>query len=336
VVARGNNEKEIINYLLNSLGDEEQTRVEKRFLSDIEYRETIKAIEDDLVDEYVKGELPTPERKLFEKRIASLPHWQQKIEFAKALSTSVEDQDANMISTTHPNAVKAGWSLWTLWRMPRRALTLSLAGVAVLLLVGGTWLLVEQIRTRSEQANSGRQTQPQSEATAKSSNADGRATPVQPQGQQPQKPKENTGESAVAGQAQSERVPSDQPQPRATKPSRPTVAAFVFAPGLARSSSEAEKLNVPEGTQLVRLRLELESGDEYQFYRVEVRDARGILVWNRGNLRRSRSAGAGGSVILDLPADTIPSGEYELRLAGANGKEKPEDLGYYYFTILKK
>ena len=51
---------------------------------------------------------------------------------------------------------------------------------------------------------------------------------------------------------------------------------------------------------------------------------------------RARSGRGGRFLTLNIPASILNTGEYELTLKGISGKEKVEDLGYYYFDVLKK
>ena len=39
---------------------------------------------------------------------------------------------------------------------------------------------------------------------------------------------------------------------------------------------------------------------------------------------------------LNLPAKTLEAGRFELSLKGTNAKGTTEDIGYYYFEVLKK
>ena len=41
-------------------------------------------------------------------------------------------------------------------------------------------------------------------------------------------------------------------------------------------------------------------------------------------------------MILDLPASILETGEYELVLQGVIDKKNVEDVGYYYFDVVRK
>ena len=56
-----NNEKLISRYLLGELSEEQQVEIEDRAFADKEYLASITAVENDLIDEYVRSGIPTVE-----------------------------------------------------------------------------------------------------------------------------------------------------------------------------------------------------------------------------------------------------------------------------------
>ena len=79
-------ERLAIKYLLGELSEEDQARVEEQFLRDYEYFEHLRAVEEELNDDYARGELSDREREQFERRVSASPEWRQRVEFARALS----------------------------------------------------------------------------------------------------------------------------------------------------------------------------------------------------------------------------------------------------------
>jgi hypothetical protein len=283
-------EAQIVSYLLGDLDENERARLEERFLRDVEYRDLIRSVEDDLVDDYLRGELPPHQRELFEKQFASHPQRAQKVELARALNRAL-DERPRVITGKSATVLRAPVRS----RAPISAFRYPLAAAAVLLLGLGLWLVMETRRS---------------------------GPPVeQPQAQQ-QTPRP-------------EDKPPTPPPDRSTPPgAQLSIATFVLPPGLVRDSTAARTFVIPEGTQIVRLRLPVEKGDEYPVYRAELRTASGRSVWKSDALNPQADA-AGQSVVLDLPADLLPPDRYELTLTGVN-KDVVEDIGYYYFSFAKK
>src|SRR6516225_5119032 len=73
------------NYLLGKLSEEEQVQVEDRAFSDPEYLVAVEGAEADLIDSYVRGDLQSTDRRIFEGRFLTSPQRRRKVEFAKTL-----------------------------------------------------------------------------------------------------------------------------------------------------------------------------------------------------------------------------------------------------------
>jgi hypothetical protein len=284
-------EAQIVSYLLGELPDEQRTVLEERFLQDEEYRELIRAVEDDLIDEYVRGELTPRQRELFERQFASRPRRTRKVELARALNRAFHEEP-RVVSLSAARNADGGTTIRPLWRF-----RYALAAAAMLLLAIGVWLVIETRRAPS----GGRPQQAQQ----------------QPPPARPQTPPD--APNTASGQAGS--------QPLA-------IATFVLPPGLARDANDGRPFVLPEGTQTVRLSLPLEQGDEYPIYRAELRTTSGQSVWKADSARAATDA-AGRAVVLDISADLLQADRYELTLTGVISGTA-EDIGYYYFSFVKK
>src|SRR5437016_6309198 len=78
-------DKVIARYLLGGLSEAEQTQLEEQAFSDSDYLQHVRAVEKDLMDEYVRGELSGPEREAFEQRFFASESRRRQMEFASAL-----------------------------------------------------------------------------------------------------------------------------------------------------------------------------------------------------------------------------------------------------------
>src|SRR4026209_46955 len=86
-----NNETLIARYLLGELPEEQQVEIEDRAFSDKDYLASITAVENDLIDEYVRGELSIADRQRFETRFLASAERRKRVEFATALRTVVSE-----------------------------------------------------------------------------------------------------------------------------------------------------------------------------------------------------------------------------------------------------
>ena len=115
---------------------------------------------------------------------------------------------------------------------------------------------------------------------------------------------------------------------------RAPIISLVLTPGLLRGQETTKKALVPSGTTLIRLELHFPA-NEYKSWRATLHNAEGAEL-SRQNLLKARSRGGGSMVVMELPADDIPGGDYYVKLSGTAGSVEFEDIGKYYFRVTKK
>jgi hypothetical protein len=321
----------MVRYLLGQLPEEEQLRLEERAFSDQEYLQNVLAVERDLIDEYVRGELSGVERRQFEKLFLASSDRRRKVEFARALVSVVSESPLSE-SFARPmiqHAPVSWWDSLLAWlRGPRMALKFSLAAAAMIVVLGVSWLIAETVRLRTQLAQLQAQQQSQQRNEEKQ---------LQEEALRQQLAEQQKRNEELARQLQSERQHLARLQKELDKssPTRPIIASLMLLPGVPRGSTDLPKLVVPQGARHARLQIGLEKGDVHKRFHVELRTAGGEAVWSQNNLA-ARAARAGRAVVLHLPVSVLNTGEYELALRGADDKGGVEDVGYYYFTVLKR
>jgi hypothetical protein len=293
-------------FLLGNLSESERVEIEDAFLArDDSYQELLEA-EDDLIDAYVRGELPASERALFEQRQLTSPHSRERVEFARTLFDSVSGK---LVPDRVPDRPAPWWRFLSGGVVSRPALGYAFAAVLLLTVLGGLWFVVNRWRTRPapEQAKGVQ------------------STPVTPlESPAPIRPAE---EQHLA--RNEERTPARETP---TKPT-PVIATFTLLSGLARGSTGTGPLILPAGATEVRLRLTLE-GEPYRNYRA-------VLSTPEGRRVSSRDVTIGPStksfdLTLSFPAELFNSGDYVLDLSGANTPGKWESVADYSFRIVRK
>jgi len=86
MAANAISEKLISQYLLGELSEDQQVEIEDRAFADEEFMAGITAVENDLIDEYVRGQMSDADRRRFESRFLNSESRRKRIEFAKALT----------------------------------------------------------------------------------------------------------------------------------------------------------------------------------------------------------------------------------------------------------
>jgi hypothetical protein len=112
------------------------------------------------------------------------------------------------------------------------------------------------------------------------------------------------------------------------------IASLILTPGLSRAASKEARLVIGRGAQVVKIEIQLESRDDYPSFRADLRTQSGKDILSFADLpRRGSNAHA---VWMDVPANALETGEYELSLKGLRDGQDPEEIGYYYFRMQKR
>jgi hypothetical protein len=74
-------------YLLGELGGGEQESIEERFMTDRDFKERVLVIEDELVEDYLSGELSEAEEASFVRHCLSTPEQRRRVRLAGAVRT---------------------------------------------------------------------------------------------------------------------------------------------------------------------------------------------------------------------------------------------------------
>ena len=325
-------EKQIVGYLLGTLSDAEQIEVEIRFLRDAEFLETSRALEDDLIDDYINNELSESERQLFEKVCFASPPRQEKVAFARKLAGLFPDAPAaiNPSIASHSDLSWARLKQFLLPQLPafRFAIPLLLLAVAIV----AVWLYVGRRNTQTELA---RIQQQQRELEQRADVWRKQSVDERSRNEELQKEIAREREERQRDLEALERLKREQQPGRESETQGSAIASFVLGPGFTRGSDEPIRFVVPKALQTVQLQLDLQTGETHKSYRAELRTTGGNVVWSR-DLLRAQTIGGGKAVVLQLPGTLLGSGEYELTLRAPIGNSNFEDIGYYYFSVLRR
>jgi hypothetical protein len=319
---KASDDKQAIRYLLGELTEAEQARLEERFFHNSELSELLSEAEDDLIDQYVRKELSGRERERFERHFLVSERRREKVEFSRAL---LQAERALAVEDSYRQKPLSWWNaILSATRAPRPALSYALAAAALLFLLGGSWLYSEIRQLRREVA------QMEAERAARERQNDELSAQVIEQ-------RRRSGELA----AEKESVEQELALLKQKSDGRAegtgttgTLLSFILSPGY-RGTEGPKNLVLPRSAEIVRLQLSLNSGDEYRSYRVRLQTANGKMVRSWNNLKASPTRGERG-VFISLPAEALDKGvQYELTLSGVTNSGQVEDLGYYYFNLLK-
>lgn len=323
-----NSENVIARYLLGELSEEQQVEIEDRAFADKKYLASITAVENDLIDEYVRNELSGAERQRFEKQFLASAERRKRVEFARALAGVIREQAAPKNIVVRESQ---SWSwLDSIYAFINRltpAARMAFVSALPLLLIGAGYLGIETLRLRREltelrAASQSQQNQQQQALELERRHNEELNAQLNQEKQQREQTDESLRELSEAGDAVN-------PAPR------PVIASLTLLPGLSRGGDSKPSLVLPEDARLVRLQIGIDPEEPYKNYSVDLRTVAGRQVWNRERLNARNRRGAR-AVGLTVPATALKSGEYELRLRGITESGAAEDVGFYYFNVRKR
>jgi hypothetical protein len=111
-----------------------------------------------------------------------------------------------------------------------------------------------------------------------------------------------------------------------TRASSGGLSSALLRPDTTRGASEPKLIQTPSGTEIIRLELELDTGDENQSYAAELSSG-GNRVWAEEPIR-SAPRGSRFIVPVWIPTRELKPGQYQIKLSVA-GKA----IDYYYFRL---
>jgi hypothetical protein len=333
-------ERVISDYLLGASSEAETERLDEMSLTDDDFAWRLQAVENELVDAYVRGELSGDALARFNSHYLASPRRREKVRFAETFLAFAEKptiaraagaQETVAASAAAGKTVSPKTSRWRLFTLPRLTLQWGLpwgfAAAALLLLLTGGYLILANLRLRAQMA------QTQAERTA----VEQRAQELQRQLAEQRSADAETEKELSRMRdrlAQIEQqLAAGQPGGKAEPRERDlNVIAFNLAPQ-TRGVSQIATLGVPAGTDYVALTLALEA-DDFPAYRAALRNsATGQILWRSGRLKTS---GQGRTVRVSPRASLFNPQNYVLELSGISATGVAGLVSSYPFRVVRQ
>jgi hypothetical protein len=350
-------DEEIINaYLLGGLPDAEAERFDELSFTDDDFADALGVAEKNLIDEYVGGALSGARREQFETYFLASPLRREKVEFARAFqdfaAKNVEAQIAaasDEISSAAEAKPKKGWREFfsNLVSVPRLSLQWGFAAATLAFVFFGGWLFLENARLQRETDSAQtRQSELQKRAEelqneianqrAQDSEKEADLARVRDEIARLEQTREDERRRAAELERERDRLAKQRqvnapPKSSAPPQSPMSIASFILTPQM-RGDDQVPALPIPEKTDAVSVRLELEPND-YAAFRVRlVSRSDGRVRWRSGTIK-AKSAGENKSLNVRFPAGLLKSpGIYSLEVSGGAG----EIIGNYFFRPVIK
>jgi hypothetical protein len=286
-------------YLLGQTSEEEQLALEQRLLSDQDYFDKLLRSEEELTDEYARGEMVSPDRDNVEGHFLRSPERRENLAFAQAL---------NRYLSTYKPLIRARPGLFPRWPVFMEVGLMA----AVVVLVAALGLMLRTTMQLREQVEQNRSQRVQAEQ---------RAAVLTRQIEQQREQLTRMDQELARLEPPIHQGDSD-------------LLSLVLTPGLSRASDHTPTLHLAAGIHRVRLDLKIGDG-RYRSYRAEVQTAEGEILWSRANLPARRPA-HGQVVAVVLPAALLTRSDYLVMLTGIAPTGASDKLGTYHFSVIRR
>lgn len=303
-------------YLLGALPDEEAERLNELSITDDEFAGRVDALENELVDAYVRGELSGDDLKRFQNFYLASPKRGQKVEFADGLlalerRTAAAAAEAKTDKKFRTSEVKEkSPRFWRMVLFPRFAFQAALMAASLLMLVLSASVLFQNSQLRRQI----------SAASAQRSLGDQRAEELEKQLAQ-----ERAAKADALNQLERAR------ESRGNLDGLKTLA--VLLPPPIRGAGQIPTISLRSSTHLVVLVLPLEAAD-FAAYRAKLRDpGTNRTLWRSESLTAA-SAGERKTVSISFRAGLLKQQNYVIDLAGVSNRDAAEVIGSYPFRVV--
>ena len=298
---------QLINHLLGALPEAEQTALEQELLADRDKFDEAWAVENDLVDRYVRDELPSAERVRFERHYLASPLHRERVAIAQALLAEIDET---------PEAIPAQASWWQRWldvlRMPQLAFGGAMAAALLLTASGALWLFSERSRLHDQLV----QLRTESQADAQR-----RAQELAAQKQ--------SLETAISQERQrSQQLNAELERLRQVEQAAPPVLlSFLLTPA-TRDQNSAPPPVIPRVKGGLQLLIEL-GGSKYAGYQIKLQTVEGRALFSPP----ARATKDRAFVAVTLPAARLVRGDYVVILSGRKANGGTAEIDRYFFRV---
>lgn len=307
---RRHSDERLVDYLLGALPDEEAERLDELSVTDDEVAWRLQAIENDLVDAYVRGELPGAALERFETAYLASPGRRRKVEFAEALRGIEARRAARSAAAVPLPAPRAKEDAAASARgTPRQVHSWALAAAALVAVSVSAYFFMENRRLQEEVTR----------VQSSTAGLEGTAAELRTELEQ-----ERSVNTAIRDELA--RLRASLPAVRV-----PPLRPFVLLP-MRRGVEGPSLIEIPAGSGSVPMRLRLESEDFASYVVVLRNPATGEAVWESGRLR-SRSGDAERYVEIEVPAAVLEPRTWTLELTGRPVSGPAEFVTSYVFRV---
>lgn len=292
-------------YLLGELSGRELDELEERYFGDDELFGELLDAQDQIVDDYLCGQLSQRERERFERYFLTLPGRRREVELAALLDQNLVERCADGLPTASAepaprNQFLARPSFFDRLRASRPIPVWTLVAAALIVTLSATWTALKTSRLQDQLSQS--------------------------QARQAQELEQARNERASLKEELARLKTSAVPEAM--------TLSLDLLPGASRSSGEIKEVKPGSATQMIECSLAA-GAEDYVSYQAILQPADDesveIMIYKRLEAKTTR---AGKNVVIRIPAAMLEIGDYQIRLDGIGPEGgAPHIIGKYLFQV---
>jgi len=307
-------------YLLRELSPEAALRLEEEYFANDEVFEQIEIAEDELIDEYVKGELPQQRHKLFEDLLRNSPRIAQRVELAKLLAQGISRRGSEQIAVSSTADRVVHITSWKdLFWPVSVSQQITFAAAVLLLVVTGTGLFVSRLRLREA---SRQLSESQAELERK------QQALIAENNQHAREAKQLT-ESLRAQEAENARLQTELERTLKNESQLGSIMPILLSIAGSRAEGTNKVVKLPAEPRIFELRMTLEE-QNYERYAVTVKTADERVISGPHELK------ANGKLLkLRLTSTRFRPDDYIVTVSGITPSGKAQQVEDYTFRLVR-
>ncbi|MFT3743165.1 MAG: hypothetical protein QM785_02620 [Pyrinomonadaceae bacterium] len=297
------------------MSDQERQTFESAFIADETAFDQVRAVEDEIVEQYVRGTLPASDRELFAAHYLVSAANRERVDLTRSMiGKFAADRAVNDLANEERGSF---WSSILAFFAGNRLAFGS--AFLVLALIAAGWFALSR-KPAIDVAHNAAPT-PESKPTIQ--------TPIEI-------PQISSGNDNGTVSESNRPTPTPLPRndnkppeklPESPRASTPVLALFA---GSVRGGGGMPQLDLPKTANGARLQLNLESSD-YERYSAQVADPDGRIVASSSNIKPT-----GKRVEVFVPTARLKNGEYTVQLSGMNKNNTRESVADFAFRVIQR
>jgi len=309
-------------FLLGELPQSEQSEIEERLFADPKFFSQFRAAEDDLIDEYLYGDLEGMERERFEKYFVTTPERRESLRVAKALQQYIVKNGpgaAAELVDEDPKPRSGKKSLLEILGISSNTLRFAMATAAVLIVAVGVWLVLPAKQNKRVFSVQTGDPNAQASPTQVAQGQDNQNTGVQP-------PEGNR--SVDAGKDEGVKTSRAPRQP-------PVRYSFLILPlRQVRGEGTVTEVKLPANAGIADLKVPLIEEGGYAHYQVALQTESKEQVKSWSKLKPTKED-TGEIISVDIPAKSLREQKYRLVLSGVSNSGEVQTIDTFHFQVKK-